>query len=239
MSKRDIEHVWNLQPESRELPRFSLTEIRAIRESVSNDTTSSVRTLILFDMVYKGLVIIIYAGLLIVGRTGFPEAGVRILVIALLSSFLFRCTRHRSHLYELDETGDILSTLRTKYDFLSGYYRDYLIMGSVTNPLFVLGCFQWYLIFKYQDDRFLVMMADPVTYLFLALSFVVPFVAQKITSAKELKGLETIMGRDLDDANGRVALSRLKAEKRERQIMFSITALIGLVVLLALIMRFL
>ena len=235
MDDLEIQNIWNKSNYNEEHARFSLNELRAFRAKFSGSTTSSTRWLITFDSIYKITLIIAYLTLIFLGGFTLVKAALSSLVVLLLSITTHYNKTLNAQLNAIDESKNVVSVLKSKYTFLQRFYREFLFTSSITNPIMVLAGFQFYQFFKYGEDKLIVLLHDPVTYVFLILAFLIPFIVQKINYAQELRDLKTIISIDNDDEKEEIKLIQLKRKRKTRQIVFILLLLIGLAALLILL----
>jgi len=228
MNDWEIQNIWNNANSNAENVRFSLNEIKQFRKSYSNKTTILAHRLIVYDTGYKILIIAAYFCLLFLTGISWLNVGLSAALIGLLLFLVSKNYSLNSQLKRIDESGDVFGVLKLKYDFLSRFYREYIVTQSITHPLFVLAGFQFYQFFKYSEGRLKMLLTDPVTYIFLVLAFIIPFYAQRLTYAKELHDFEEILDIGFNEESDEIKIMRLKRKKKARLIIYIIVILIGL-----------
>jgi len=229
----DIQELWDQTKRTKEEnSKFSVQEIAIFRKKYSSGASLATQRLINFDTVLKLIIVMAYSALLFLGGLSLLKVSLSLISIGLLAFLAAKNFTLKSQLNTLNESLDIISVLKSKYDFLSRFYREFLLITSITNPFLVLAGFQIYLYLKTGEDRLQLLLADPVTYVFLGLAFIIPFVAYRITFNKELKSLEEIIDIDINEVNDEIRLINVKRKKKFRQIIFVILALTGLLALL-------
>ena len=238
MSRPEIEQIWHNDQRAVEGGNWlSVEELRAFRKNYSKKIARSNRGILLLDSIYKMIVIVAYILLLLIGKITMLKAGMTGLVVSGLSLLLFKNKLLLRSIDELDRSKDVIHVLKAQYGFLNRFYREFLFIGPVTNPFFVLAGFQFYHFFSSGQDRLPELLSDPVTYIFLVLAFVIPFIAQKITYTKELNELEQFIAIELADAVDEVSLIGLQARKRARQVLYLLLILTGSFLLFVLLNR--
>lgn len=227
-----IQKIWNSQMDKEpEQSGLSLNDIREIREKYGRKITRSSYWSIGFDTLYKSLVVAGYIGLLFAGDLHAAKAVLSSTVTVLFIFFIYKNISLRAQLRSIDETGDVYSVLLSKYDFLARFYKEFLLTSSITHPFFVLAGFQFYLFAKYGEDRLITLLTDPVTYVFLVLSFALPFIVQRTVFARELRDLESILDLELAETGADLHMVHMNRNKKARLILFILFAIAGLAAL--------
>ncbi|MBK8965579.1 MAG: hypothetical protein R3D58_21705 [Saprospiraceae bacterium] len=229
----ELEQIWNRQRVSdNERDWISREALRTFRKRYAMGIMLPKYRLLVFDSVYKAIVVLGYVCLFCIGELTLLKAGTTILISGAMGLLILKNFRLKKAIQNLDTSQDIIRTLKEQYRLLYRFYREFLPIGSMTNPFLVLAGFQYYHLLKYQEDGLVLLLHDPVIYIFLVLAFVVPFVVNKITYAAELKELEQLIDIGLDEVSKEIDLIRIKEKKRARRILFSLLVLIGLLTLL-------
>lgn len=228
----ELEQIWNRQLVSdKENDWLSREALGAFRTRYAAGVMRPKHRLLVFDIIYKAIVVLGQVVLLFIGEISLFKAGITILISGGMALLMVQDFRLKSAIQSLDTPRDLISTLKEQYRFLQRFYREFLPIGSITHSFLVLVGFQFYYFFKYQEDGLVLLLQDPVTYVFLLLAFVVPFVVNKMTYTAELKELEQIIDIGLDEVSSEIDLIRIKEKNRARRILFVLLALAGLLAL--------
>ena len=131
-----MQNIWNNYNEREEKNvRFSINDIKEFRKKYSAKTTLTTQRLIILDSIYKILVITGYGFLLLMGEISFIKIGLSSMAICLLLFLVLNNISIIAHINKSDESKDVISVLKLKYDFLNRFYREFLYIASITHPL--------------------------------------------------------------------------------------------------------
>jgi len=237
MSAKDIEHIWNDQDASNdENGSVSLNQIRETTVRFSAENILSGRKLIIFDTVYKSLVLAGYIILLVIGTVSTAKVIFTASMILCLAYLIYRNRKLYADITDINESEPVMSVLKKRYDALLVFYPEYFYNSSITNPLFVFAGFQFYHIFRYGEDGFSTLLSDPVTYIFLGLAFIITYIAQKVSYKWMIDEMENILDMDHTELEEELRIIRIETQRRRRRIIFIFTSLLGLALLITLLL---
>jgi len=235
MSGKNIEQIWEDQSGKEKKPEtMSEDEIRETTLMFSSRNVSSSRRLIWFDSIYKIVLIGAYLTLLIIGTLSTAKVFFSVSMVFCLSYLIFRNQKLHVSLTGINESDPVISVLQKRYDAILVFYPEFFINSSVTQPLFVFAGFQFYHFFRYGEDGFYRLLSDPVTYLFLILAFVIPYVAQKMSYRWMINEMDSILDTDYSELEEKFRVTRIKAQRRRRLIIFMLISFLGLALFLTL-----
>jgi hypothetical protein len=237
MESLDIKQIWKSAQKDEELKRrYSLEDIQKFRRHKSHQTSKSISWSILFDIIYKSIIVaeIIYLYLSLNYQYPFQIIiGLLLLIAVVLILFEINfLKKHRS----IRDTDSVIDNLKNKLYYLRTTYRKFIFTSALSNPLFVLCGFFIYFHFKYNEIKLGTPVQDPVLYLILLIAFALSFISQLSVNKMQIKELrESIF--DMDD----VELAAIKIEesgKRRRNtiILFSLLILLGVIILFLLLL---
>ena len=236
MNTTDLEMLWKSQEEPGRNPSsMSMEEIRQATMQFSSENISASQRLVIFDMLYKIAVLAGYAVLLFLGETGI---GKLIFTATAMLCLVYLVVRNRSlgkRLQSINEAEPVLTVLQKRYDALLVFYPEFFFNSAITNPLFVFAGFQFYHFFRYGEDRFHALLTDPVTYIFLFLAFIIPYIAQKVNYGWVIGEMENILDLEINELEQELRVIKIQAAKRRRRVIFSIITLLGLGLLLTIL----
>ena len=237
MEKRDIKDIWKSAPENQfSTNRYSLNEIQAYRKKKSVQTSRSARLTIRFDI---GLKSILITGLcyLLLTHQQYPYPFVFGVLIALITALIFIENSFIQKLSQIKETDSVIENLTHKLHYLRTTHAWFVFLGALSSPLFVLCGFFLYYHFKYGEIRIGLPIEDPMTYLFLALAFVISYFSQLPVFKSQVRELKESI-EDIDDsAMAHVKIEESRKRRRNYMILFSILILVGALVLLLILIR--
>lgn len=234
MSSIDIEMIWNQQVDLDQ--QLKLHEIRETTESFSSEQISASRKTVLFDTSYKSVVLIGYIVLLALGVFSIGKLVLTSSVVASLIYLIYRNRLLSSQLHNIDESDPVISVLQQRYNAIMAFYPEYFFSSSIIHPLFVFAGFQFYHLFRYGEDRFNELLSDPVTYLFLLMAFVIPYVTIKMVYSWIIQGMEKLLDPEITESEQEMTIIKLKATERRRNVITGILAFLGLALFLTVIL---
>ena len=240
MENIDIKNIW--QATNQGTPpekKFTMEDIQKYRMQKSQQTSTSNRLAILFDIGYKSVALMMLISLLIF----FDNSAENKLIIGLLLSITaFLILWEFSFINKVKsirETDSVMANLKNKLDYLKSTRQQFMTLSALSNPLFVLAGFFLYHHFKYQAIRFespidlLVMLA------FLGAAFAISYFAQKPVYKKQIDHLAECI-EEMDDADTATAkIQAVKKHSRKNKVLYSVLILLGIMVLAMLILAYL
>jgi hypothetical protein len=236
MSTIDFEITWrNQNVTDAEQASLSLEEIKETTLNFSSENISSGRRLVIFDSLYKSVVLTGYLFLLLMGTLTSAKV---IFTVSVAFCFIFIMFRNRTlykQLLSIDETGPVIPVFKKRYDALQVFYPEFFFNSSLTSPLFVFAGFQFYHLLRYREDGFFQLLSDPVTYVFLILAFIIPYIAQRMNYSEVQEEMESILDLDFRELEDKLEVIRIRTKRRRRRIIFMILALLGSALLLTLL----
>lgn len=239
MNTKNFESIWNQQDESKVFEDIlSLDEIRETTVAFTSDRVSSGQRTILFDTIYKWLVLA--GNILLISMGAFTplRLSVSILIVACLAYLIYR-NRVLDRGFELiDEANSVIDVLQQRYAMLNRFYREFLISSSVTHSLFVFTGFQFYHFLRYGESRFDQIINDPVIYAFLGVAFFIPFLAQRITYSRLIGEMKQILALEVDEVEQELKAIEIQSRNQARKVIYTTIALLGFALLFILIIRF-
>lgn len=240
MNTKELELIWSRQNESGfyETP-LSLHEIQKTTLEFSSERVSSGQRTILFDTIYKGLVLTGSVILIFIGELTPFKLALSVLILACLLYLIYRNGVLNRLLGSINDANPIIDVLKQRYDILNRFYREFLFSSSITHPLFVFTGFQFYYFFRYGKGQFDQIISDPVTYVFLTLAFLIPFVTQRVTYSQLINEMEQILSIEIEEVEQELKVIEFQAKRRARKVIFTTITLVGITILLILIINLL
>ncbi len=238
MADWDILKLWNNgENRIKSTPKYSLEEIAQYRQQQSSESSSSTNRILLFDIIYKLIVGIGIAILLFISNYDLPGVILSVSSLVLFGLLIIKNLFLRRELLNIDESGSVIEVLKQKYKFHTKYYGQFIFLNSITHPFFVFTGFQFYHLLKYEENRLFQLINDPVTYVFLIVAFIIPYISQRLVYKQQIQELKDIIHSTQDQADDIILINKTKILKRKRTIIFSLLLLIGILVML-LVLKF-
>lgn len=224
MESKHLEDIWARQEVSA-LPEQTLQDFR---KAYASNNRVKARWANLFDAALKTLLAAGYFSLLFWGDSSWAKTAWIMGVVMLMAGAVFYNQRIRQRLANIAPLGiDVLTALKREYRFAQRHFLPQLLLLSLTPPFFVLLGFQYYLFFKYGEDRWAVLLQDPVTYVFLLLALAIPLVAHFVNQARELGDLEELLSVEWEEAEEAAKVRQLQRRRRLWKIAYLLLALLG------------
>ena len=236
MEPIDVKQIWKSAQKDELLnKRYSLEDIHKYRKYKSHQTSKSIRRAIIFDILYKSVVMMELLYLLIFLDYQFPYQIIVGLLMLVAISLVFVEMNFLKKLKLIKETDSVIEIIRRKLDYLSNTYNKFIFISAFTNPLFVLAGFFLYFHFKYNEIRLETPSEDPVLYLILLVAFALSFFAQQPVYRMQRKELQESIN-EIDDVEfASVKIEESKQRRRYLIAAFTLLILAGILILLYLI----
>lgn len=228
MNIEELENIWSRQESTAHKNEFSLDEIEEATLKFSSEPISSGKRMIRFDSIFKGIVMAAYLLLIPLGSITPVRISVIVLILLCLSYLMYRNYKLKYCFASINEAKPIIEVLQQRYDGLKRYYSEFIFSFSITNFFLVFAGFQFYLFFRYGEDRFYQLVQDPVIFLFLVAAFLIPFVAYKVLYAGLVNEMERLLDLQIDEVDQQLNIIELQAKRRNRKVILATLTMIGL-----------
>ena len=237
MEDLDIKGIWkNAAHNASNEKKYSLAEIQTYRTKKSKQIHRSSKAGILFDIFYKFMAIAEFVFLLFVLNYQYPYQIIIPVIISGLCILIAVEYRFLKKHNLINESDSIIENLQNQYKYLKTTYRKFILLSSLSNPAFITGGFFLYFYFKYNEIRMESPLIDPVLYIFIVISFLIPLAAQYPVYKNQLRDLKESID-DLDDAG---SASEIISDSENRRkiiiIISSVLIIAGILIFLILFM---
>lgn len=237
MEELDIKSIWKNAAESEfKVKKYSLGEIQQYRTKKSKQIHRSSKAGIMFDIFYKAAACLEFIFLLIVLDYQFPYQIIIPIIIAGVCLLIAFEVGFLKKLSLIDESDSIIENLQNQYSYLKTTFSKFIFISALSNPVFITGSFFVYFYFKYNEIRMESPLIDPVLYIFIVISFLIPLAAQYPVHKNHLRDLKE----SIDDLNDSGTASEIisGAESRRKTIIIisSVLIITGILIFLILLM---
>lgn len=172
MNELDLKRIWkSAQAAGDQQKKYTMEEILMYRKRQSRETSRGILWGIKSDIALKAVLLFGFGVLLLILPVGSPGRPVALVLIGLILALIFLEFHFIRKLDQLGETDAILNNLKNKIGYLRHYYRPYIFIGALTNPILMLCGFFFYFYFTYGEIRMAGPAEDPVLYLLLLLGY--------------------------------------------------------------------
>ncbi|MBC5995045.1 hypothetical protein [Pontibacter cellulosilyticus] len=233
MEKIDIKEIWKSSREQeQQTKKYSMEAIHHYVSQRSRRTSSSVRWSIFLDIALKGFVLI---GLVYLAQIQVLQYPFQVVVWSLFAATLLLIVVEFMFIKKLSsirDTDAVLQNLSSKLNYLQTTQKRFILFSALSSPLLVLCGFLLYYYLKYNSILLESPVKDPVPYIILAIAFAISYVAQSIQNNQQITDLKEMLEDVHDETKASGKISAMKASQKKRIIVFTILALLGLLVLL-------
>jgi hypothetical protein len=235
MEELDIKGIWkSAAHNASNEKKYSLAEIQSYRTKKSKQIHRSSKAGILFDIIYKAIACVEYVYLLLVLEYQYPYQIIIPIIIAGVCLLIAVELGFLKKLNQIDDSDSIIDNLRNQYKYLKSTYRKFILVSSLSNPVFITGAFFLYFYFKYNEIRMESPLIDPVLYIFIVISFLIPLAAQYPVYKNQLRDLKE----SIDDLNDGETASEIISDSENRRkiiiIISSVLIIAGILIFLIL-----
>lgn len=233
MSELNIKSMWRGDHlAGQEGKIMSEEQILAYRQQQSRSFSTSMRRLTWFDIIYKTLIALVFALSFFQGNIVPIEKWVLAGVIGVSLMLIIMEYGILNKLNLIRQDVPIRESLRKKIDFHKQYYKRFVLLSSLSNPLMVLSGFIMYELIKYREIIMGTPFDSPVPYLFLMAALLIGYFSNLPFYRIRLKELEDCIKEVDENYMSTVKLSHAQKKKRNRMIIFSVLLLLGLAAVL-------
>ena len=234
----DLKNIWkNANKNEAGFRQYSMDDIREYRKNKSNTATVSSSRLILFDIIYKSVIILGFIYLLIVLKNQFTYKIITGIMLAVSFLLMIIEIGFIKKLKFIKETDSVLDNLKKKLHYLKTTYLKFVFTSSISNSFFFAAGIFIYCYHKYGKIQISSPHEDPVLYLMFLIAYAVslagqwPFYKNQIHEIKE----------SIEDFDDTLSASIKIKEAAKRKIRFiiagSIFIILGIFILLLILFQ--
>ena len=133
----DLKNIWkNANKNEAGFRQYSMDDIREYRKNKSNTATVSSSRLILFDIIYKSVIILGFIYLLIVLKNQFTYKIITGIMLAVSFLLMIIEIGFIKKLKFIKETDSVLDNLKKKLHYLKTTYLKFVFTSSISNSFF-------------------------------------------------------------------------------------------------------
>jgi len=231
-----IKQVWTKVNEDPNHPVYSIEDLKAFRKARSRDFSHMIKTLLITDIILKGMIATSFGILLVLFIGNLTEQMVCLgLLLVCLGMIMIQSPFLKKSRNIEREQGSVVELLQKQLSFLKSNYHKILITQGITNPLLVTSGAFFYYYFKYGTIQLKATDDILVFILMILISFVLTLPTTLSMYSFHKRTLESSLASLEDSPSWEDQIRKFKRSRKTIWIVFSVLAIAGLVIFIVLL----